>query len=168
VEGCCTEPGPGDALYILCMHPWTVSNTDSVGVLFKCLMHILNGCGLMLTIDTKDGPDLSSDRAQLSGGKSRGERRFDRGSQMGARHRDGLADSLSVVAWLWLWLDRLCGLAIRVPRYQIFWEVVVLERGPPSLVSTIEEGSGLENRDYGRRGSAALTTWHPSIRCSWH
>jgi hypothetical protein len=43
-------------------------------------------------------------------------------------------------------------------RYQIFWEVVGLERGPLSLVSTIEElperkssGSGLENRDYGRR-----------------
>jgi hypothetical protein len=47
--------------------------------------------------------------------------------------------------------------------YQIFWEVVGLERGPLSLVSTIEElsgrkssGSGLVNRDYGRRGSAAL------------
>jgi hypothetical protein len=44
---------------------------------------------------------------------------------------------------------------------------VGLERGPFSLVSTIEEllrrkrsGSGLENRDYGRKGSAALTTWH--------
>jgi hypothetical protein len=42
--------------------------------------------------------------------------------------------------------------------YQIFWEVVGLERVPLSLVSTIEEllgrkssGSGLENRDYGRR-----------------
>jgi hypothetical protein len=41
--------------------------------------------------------------------------------------------------------------------YQIFW-VVGLERGPLSLVSTIEEllgrnssGSGLENREYGRR-----------------
>jgi hypothetical protein len=40
------------------------------------------------------------------------------------------------------------------------------ERGPFSLVSTTEKllerkssGSGLENRDYGRRGSAALTTW---------
>jgi hypothetical protein len=39
--------------------------------------------------------------------------------------------------------------------YQIFWEVVVLERGPLTPVSTIEEllgrkcrGSGLENRDY--------------------
>jgi hypothetical protein len=42
--------------------------------------------------------------------------------------------------------------------YQIFWEVVGLERGPLSLVSTIEEllerkhsGSSLENRDYGHR-----------------
>jgi hypothetical protein len=59
--------------------------------------------------------------------------------------------------------DRLCGLVVRIPgcrssrRYQIFWEVVGLERGPLSLVSTIEEllgrnssGSGLENREYGR------------------
>jgi hypothetical protein len=45
---------------------------------------------------------------------------------------------------------------------------VGLERGSLSLVSTVEEllgrkssGSGLEIRDYGRRGSAALTTWHP-------
>jgi hypothetical protein len=42
-------------------------------------------------------------------------------------------------------------------RYQIFWEVVSLERGPLSIVSTIEKvpgrnsrGSGLENREYGR------------------
>jgi hypothetical protein len=39
----------------------------------------------------------------------------------------------------------------------IFWEVVGLERGPLSLVSTIEEllgrscGCGLENREYGHR-----------------
>jgi hypothetical protein len=45
---------------------------------------------------------------------------------------------------------------------------VSLERGPLSLVSTTEEllgrkssGSGLENADYGRRGSTALTTRHP-------
>jgi hypothetical protein len=45
--------------------------------------------------------------------------------------------------------------------YQIFWEVVGLERGPLSLVSTIEEvleikssGSGLENRDYDRKDSS--------------
>jgi hypothetical protein len=43
-------------------------------------------------------------------------------------------------------------------RYHIFWEVLGLERGPLSLVSTIEEllerkssGYGLENRDYCRR-----------------
>jgi hypothetical protein len=42
--------------------------------------------------------------------------------------------------------------------YQIFWEIVGLKRGPPSLVRTTEEllerkssGSGLENRDYRRR-----------------
>jgi hypothetical protein len=44
---------------------------------------------------------------------------------------------------------------------------VGLERGPLSLVSTIEEllerqssGSGLENGEYGGRGSVTLTTWH--------
>jgi hypothetical protein len=43
-------------------------------------------------------------------------------------------------------------------RYQIFWEVVGLERGPISLVSTTEEllwrkssGSGIEIRKYGHR-----------------
>jgi hypothetical protein len=53
-------------------------------------------------------------------------------------------------------------------RYQIVWEVVGLERCPLSLVSTTEEllerkskDSGLEHWDYGRRGSAALTTRHP-------
>jgi hypothetical protein len=58
-------------------------------------------------------------------------------------------------------------------RYQIFWEVVGLERGPPSLVSKIEEllgidssGSGLESLEYGRRGSAELTRWHHSIHKS--
>jgi hypothetical protein len=54
----------------------------------------------------------------------------------------------------WLWIQRSvfdCG------RYQIFREVVGLERGTLSLVSTIEKllekkssGSGLGNRDYGR------------------
>jgi hypothetical protein len=69
---------------------------------------------------------------------------------------------------LYLISDHLCGLVIRVPgyrsrspgfdsrRYQVFWEVVGLEWGPLSLVSTIEEllgrnssDSGLENREYG-------------------
>jgi hypothetical protein len=66
--------------------------------------------------------------------------------------------------------DHLCDLVVRIPgyrsrgpwfdsrRYQIFWVVVGLERGPLSLVSTTEKllernssGSGLENRDYDRR-----------------
>jgi hypothetical protein len=74
----------------------------------------------------------------------------------------------------WLWghnsTYRLCGLLIRISGYrfrgpgfdsrlhQFFWEVVGLERGPLSLVNTIEEllgrkssGSGLENREYGLR-----------------
>jgi hypothetical protein len=64
----------------------------------------------------------------------------------------------------------LYGLVVRVPGYRsrgpgsilgtarFFWEVVGLERGPLSLVSTTGElperksnGSGLENPDYGRR-----------------
>jgi hypothetical protein len=43
-------------------------------------------------------------------------------------------------------------------RYQMFWEVLGLERSPLSLVSTTEEvfgrkssGPGLESREYGRR-----------------
>jgi hypothetical protein len=49
---------------------------------------------------------------------------------------------------------------VRFAALQDFREVVGLERGPLSLMSTIEEllqrkcsGSGLENRDYGRKGS---------------
>jgi hypothetical protein len=59
------------------------------------------------------------------------------------------------------WLQIQSGFDSR--RYQIFWEVVCLEQGPLSLVSTIEEllgrkssVSGLESREYGR--------WDPS---SW-
>jgi hypothetical protein len=82
--------------------------------------------------------------------------------------------------FIYLCIDRLCCQVVRVPgyrsrgpgfdswRYQIFWEVVGLERDPLSLVSTTEKllerkrsGSDLENLDYGRRGSAALTTRHP-------
>jgi hypothetical protein len=73
-----------------------------------------------------------------------------------------------------------CGLVIRVPclqiqrpeydsrRYRISREAVGLERGPLSLVSTTEEllgrkssRSSLENREYDRKRSAALTTRHP-------
>jgi hypothetical protein len=65
--------------------------------------------------------------------------------------------------------DHLCGLVVRAAgyrsrgnrfnsrHYHIFWELVGLEQGPLSLVSTTEEllgrnssGSGLENREYGR------------------
>jgi hypothetical protein len=51
-------------------------------------------------------------------------------------------------------MDRLYGLVVRVPGYQIFWEVARLERGPLSFVSITGEllewkssDSGLENRD---------------------
>jgi hypothetical protein len=76
--------------------------------------------------------------------------------------------------------DRLCGLAVRVPcyrsrgpgfdfrLYQIFWEVVGVERGPLSLVRRIVEllewnssCSDLENRNYRPWGIVALTTRHP-------
>jgi hypothetical protein len=57
-------------------------------------------------------------------------------------------------------------------RYQIL-RSRGLERGPLSVVSTFEEllerkssDPGLENRDYGRKGSAALTTRHSFIRKS--
>jgi hypothetical protein len=52
---------------------------------------------------------------------------------------------------IWVKKDRLCGLVVRVPgyrsrgprcdsrRYQVFWELVGLERGPLSLVTIIEE-----------------------------
>jgi hypothetical protein len=65
-------------------------------------------------------------------------------------------------------MDRLCGLVVRVLGYRSGGpgsipgttkkKVVVLERGPLSLVSTIEEllekkssDSSLENREHGRR-----------------
>jgi hypothetical protein len=82
--------------------------------------------------------------------------------------------------------DRLCGLVIRVPgyrsrgsgfdsrRYQIFWEVVGLERGPLRLVRIIEEllewkssGSGQENRINGR-GIRCVDHATLSIHKSWH
>jgi hypothetical protein len=58
--------------------------------------------------------------------------------------------------------------------YQIFWEVVGLERGPLNLVSTIEEilgresrGFVLEIREYGCRDPSRWLL-APSIRRSWH
>jgi hypothetical protein len=70
----------------------------------------------------------------------------------------------------WLQIQR-SGLDSR--RDQIFWEVN-LERGPLSLVSTIEEllgrkssCSSLEIREYGRRDPSRWSRT-PSIRKSWH
>jgi hypothetical protein len=66
-------------------------------------------------------------------------------------------------------IDRLCGLVVRVPGYRSrgpgsipgstrFPGKLAMERGPLSLMSTIEEllerkssGSGLESQEYGRR-----------------
>jgi hypothetical protein len=65
--------------------------------------------------------------------------------------------TVSMVYWSSSWLQiQRSGFDSRL--YQIFWEVVGLERDPLSLVSTIEEllerknrGSGLENRELGSR-----------------
>jgi hypothetical protein len=66
------------------------------------------------------------------------------------------------------------GLGFDSRLYHIFWEVVGLERGPFSLVSTIEEvlgrnssGSGPEIREYGRRDPSRWPrgTVYPQI---WH
>jgi hypothetical protein len=73
-------------------------------------------------------------------------------------------------------MTALCGLVVTVPGYRsrrpgfdsrcchIFREVVGLERGPLSLVSTTEEllgrnssGSGLEIREYGHGDPLRLT-----------
>jgi hypothetical protein len=73
-----------------------------------------------------------------------------------------------IINYYWNCCDRLYGLVVRVPgyrsrgpgfdsrSYQIFWEVVGLQRGPLSFVSAIEElierknsGSGLESQERG-------------------
>jgi hypothetical protein len=74
-----------------------------------------------------------------------------------------------ILSHLYLDLDHLSGLVVGVPGYRfrgqvrfpahlILWEVVGLERGPLSRVSTIEEllgrkssSSGLENQEYSHR-----------------
>jgi hypothetical protein len=78
-----------------------------------------------------------------------------------------------MVQWsdIWLQIQRS---GFDSPRYNIFWEVIGLERGLFSLVSTTEEllgrkssGSGLESRDYilGMRHADHVA---PSARKSWH
>jgi hypothetical protein len=82
---------------------------------------------------------------------------------------------------------RLCGLVVRVPgnrssgpgfdsrRYQIFWEVVSLERGPLSLLNITEEllewkssGSGTRKPRLTAVGILCVDHATPSIRKSWH
>jgi hypothetical protein len=76
--------------------------------------------------------------------------------------------------------DRLCGLVVRGPgsipgatrssdKYYV-WNGVHLASWV-QLRSYLEEkgsGSSLEIREYGHRGSASLTTRHPSIQKSWN
>jgi hypothetical protein len=52
------------------------------------------------------------------------------------------------------------------PSLMYFFHLIVLALIALSevLCSSVLVKSGLENRDYGRRGSAALTMRHPSIR----
>jgi hypothetical protein len=68
---------------------------------------------------------------------------------------ENYTEHCGLVVSSWLKIQRL---GFDLWRYQIFWEVVGLERGPLSLVSTTEEllgsnssGSGLEIRENGRR-----------------
>jgi hypothetical protein len=95
---------------------------------------------------TNDGPDLSSERT-LHMKDSNCQTLSNRWSWAPF---DTLLDWTSVA--IWLWLSQKVNFT-----YQIFWEVVGLERGPLSLVSTVEEllerksDSGLEKREYGRR-----------------
>jgi hypothetical protein len=78
--------------------------------------------------------------------------------------------SVSLYFLIIIFIDRLCGLVVRVPGYRSggpgfdsrhYKKVVGLERDPLSLVSATEEllgsnssGSGLESREYGRRDSS--------------
>jgi hypothetical protein len=83
--------------------------------------------------------------------------------------------------------DRLCGLLVRVPGYrsrdpgfdsqcyQIFWEIVGLERGPLSLVNITEELFGWKSRGSDSRKPRLTTVGiccadhaTPSIRKSWN
>jgi hypothetical protein len=70
----------------------------------------------------------------------------------------------------WLQIQRF-GFVSRL--YHIFWEVVGLERGPLSLVSTTEKllGRIIAALVWKIEITAVrdpLTTWHPSTRESWH
>jgi hypothetical protein len=76
-----------------------------------------------------------------------------------------------------LYVDRLYGLVVRVPgylsrglgfdyrRYQIFWEVMGLERGPLSLVSITDELLEWKSSGSGSRKSRLTAV---GIRCADH
>jgi hypothetical protein len=58
---------------------------------------------------------------------------------------------------------------VRFRRYQIFWEVAGLERGPLSLVRIIEELLEWKSSGFGcRKPRLRLTTRHPLSAKSWH
>jgi hypothetical protein len=48
------------------------------------------------------------------------------------------------------------------------WGSTSCECSSEVLCASVLVKSGLENRDFGRRGSVALTMRNPSIRKSWH
>jgi hypothetical protein len=82
------------------------------------------------------------------------------------------AKSNGYIYTLFLRSDCFCGIVIRVPGYrsrgpwfdswcyQIFWEGVGLERGPLSLISTIEELLG-RNRSQIRFRKSRIRPWNP-------
>jgi hypothetical protein len=55
--------------------------------------------------------------------------------------------------------------AVIMEEVEIRWNFRSHEK---SLIVYIMLSCAVENRHYGRRGSAALTMRHPSIRKSWH
>jgi hypothetical protein len=87
-----------------------------------------------------------------------------------------LCDNIhGVVTQYYIGIDRLCGLVVRVPGYRSRGPGLIPGATRFSTGSTTGElleirssSSSLENRDYGHRGFAVLTTWYPSIRKSWH
>jgi hypothetical protein len=57
-------------------------------------------------------------------------------------------------------IDRLCGLVVRVPGYRTVMYCVSCEVRTEFIYVMLKK-AGLENQDYGPRGSAALTLRHP-------
>jgi hypothetical protein len=84
---------------------------------------------------------------------------------MNSHHLNKESASWSYIKCFWLQVQRF---GFDSWRCQVFWEVVGLERGPLSLVNTVEEllgrnssGFSLEYREYGPGGSVTLTKRHP-------